>query len=55
MNATDSSTSTSNIAPQTEAVQREAYDKPTLTLLSVNQATQGGIYPNSVEVTSFHS
>ncbi len=53
MNATDSSTS--SIAPQTEAVQREAYDKPTLTLLSVNQATQGGANPFTTENSFSHS
>lgn len=40
---------------QPEVTQLQAYEKPSVSLLSVNQATQGGTNPLTFEDVIFHS
>lgn len=48
-------TASSNQDIQPEVAQLQVYEKPSVSLLSVNQATQGGANPLTFEDAIFHS
>lgn len=48
-------TASNNQDIQPEVTQLQVYEKPSVSLLSVNQATQGGAVTSSNENTTFHS